>query len=173
MEKLVWIVRFAGITACWVFIPAQILISVGHIIGRRLFAFSGTPLQELEWHLFVATIFFCFGLAYLSDRHVRIDILRDRLGAASRARIEVVGFFIAILPFCLVTIYFGTEYAVDSFEMGERSRAALGLPHRWIIKSVIPLGALFLLVAGIVVVSRNIAILRGNSVADNPAEQRQ
>ena len=149
------------------------MISVGHIIGRRLFAFSGTPLQELEWHLFVASIFFCFGLAYLADRHVRIDILRDRLGAASRARIEVVGFFIAILPFCLVTIYFGTEYAVDSFEMGERSRAALGLPHRWIIKSVIPLGALFLLFAGIVVASRNITVLRSISDGDDPLERRQ
>ncbi len=161
MRTLEASVRLVGIAACWVFIPGQILVSMIHIVGRRIFHFSVTPLQELEWHFVVAIIFLALGLAYLSDRHVRIDILREKMSAAARSWIEVAGFFIAILPFCLVVIYYGTNYAWDAFEIGERSLAALGLPYRWIIKSVVPLGALFLLLAGIVVTSRNIAVFRG------------
>lgn len=43
--------------------------------------------------------------------------------------------------------------------IGERSRAALGLSNRWIIKSMIPAGALLLLLAGLDVTFRNIKLL--------------
>jgi len=164
MRVLERIVRVVGITACWIFIPGQILVSIIHILGRQMFQFSGTPLQELEWHFFVALIFLAFGLAYLSDRHVRIDVLRERMSAQTRSVIEITGFFVSALPFCLVTIYFGIDYAWQAFELGERSRAALGLPYRWIIKSVVPLGALLILLACFVVAACHIQNLRRSSV---------
>ena len=163
MRVLEAFVKLVGVAACWIFVPGQIVISTFHIVGRRVFHFSGTPLQELEWHFVVALIFLALGLAYISDRHVRIDILREKLSVSTRCRIEIAGFFLTILPFCLIVIYFGSEYAWNAYEIGERSRAALGLPYRWIIKSVVPVGALLLLLGGMVVTWRNFAVLRNPS----------
>lgn len=160
MKSLENIVVFVGKFACFVLLPAQALVALFYIVGRQFFHFAGTPFQELEWHFFTALVFFTLGFAYLADRHVRIDILREKMNVRMRAWIEMIGFAVAIVPFCLIIIWYGYLDAWGAFQDGESSRAALGLPHRWIIKSTLPLGALFLLAASTVVFFRNLDIIR-------------
>jgi TRAP-type mannitol/chloroaromatic compound transport system permease small subunit len=135
------------------------LVGVSYLTGRKLSQFSITPLQELEWHFFFVLVFLTLGAALLADRHVRIDIVRERLPPRARAIIEIVGFFVALLPFCVALVYLGGQIAYTSFVSGERSPAALGLPYRWIIRSCIPLGGALLLMAGIVGLARNLRSL--------------
>jgi TRAP-type mannitol/chloroaromatic compound transport system permease small subunit len=168
LDRVTAFVRGVGLVAACVLLPAQIVLSAGSVIARRFLHFQLTPLQELEWHLFFALVFLTLGSAYLADRHVRIDILRDRMSARTRAVIEIGGFFLALLPFSLVVIYLGTIPVWDAFTVGERSRAPLGLSHRWIIKSMIPVGALLLLLAGLVVTFRNFKLLSRPGV-DQPS----
>lgn len=163
-ERVAGFVRLVGLVAACVLLPAQIVLSAGAVIARRFLHFQLTPVQELEWHLFFALVFLTLGSAYLADRHVRIDILRDRMSARMRAAIEIGGFFLALLPFSLIVLYLGTIPAWDAFIIGERSRAPLGLSHRWIIKSMIPIGALLLLLAGLVITFRNIKLLSRSGV---------
>jgi TRAP-type mannitol/chloroaromatic compound transport system permease small subunit len=169
VDRIATLVRAAGLGAAYILLPSQIVLSVGYVIARRFFHFQLTPWQELEWHLFFALVFLTLGSAYLADRHVRIDIVRDRMSEHSRAMIEIAGFFLALLPFSLILIYLGTIPAWDAFIIDERSRAPLGLSHRWIIKSMIPIGALLLLLAGVVVTLRNIRILSRSRVAHRSA----
>lgn len=154
------LVRGVGIVAACVLIPAQLAISTFYVVGRQFWLLPATALQELEWHFFMTLVFLTLGLAYLDDRHVRIDVLRDNFSARTRAWIEVIGIVVALVPFCVVVMYVGSRAALQSFLIGESSRAPLGLPYRWIIRSVVPLGAMFLLAAGSVVAARNIATLR-------------
>ena len=159
IESISRLVRAAGLFAAYVLLPAQIVLSVGYVVARQFLDFQLTPLQELEWHLFFALVFLTLGSAYLGDRHVRIDIVREHMSERTRAVIEILGFFLALLPFTLIILYLGSITAWDTFAIGERSRAPLGLPHRWIIKSLIPIGALLLLLAGAVVTIRNVRFL--------------
>lgn len=159
LDRIAAFVRVVGLVAACVLLPAQILLSAGSAVARRFLHFQLTPVQELEWHLFFALVFLTLGSAYLADRHVRIDILRDRMSKRTRALIEISGFFLALLPFCLIVLYLGTIPAWEAFTIGERSRAPLGLSHRWIVKSMIPIGALLLLLAGLVVAVRNFKLL--------------
>jgi TRAP-type mannitol/chloroaromatic compound transport system permease small subunit len=168
-DRIATLVRIAGLGAAYILLPIQIVLSVGYVVARKFSHFQLTPWQELEWHLFFALVFLTLGSAYLADRHVRIDIVRDRMSVRSRAMIEIAGFFLALLPFSLILLYLGTTPAWDAFILGERSRAPLGLSHRWIIKSMIPIGALLLLLAGVVVTLRNIRILSRSRVADQSA----
>src|SRR3546814_14681150 len=105
-------------------------------------------MQELVWHCFLGLWRASIGYAYLRDAHVRIDVLRDRCSDRTKATIEAAGYLLALVPFCLVVIVYGSHLAWMSFSSGERSRAALGLPMRWIIKSTLPLGTFLLLLAG-------------------------
>ena len=168
-ERIAAFVRLVGLVAACVLLPAQIVLSAGSVIARRFLHFQLTPVQELEWHLFFALVFLTLGSAYLADRHVRIDIVRDRMSERSRALIEIGGFFLALLPFSLIVLYLGTGQAWDTFMLGERSRAPLGLTHRWIIRSMIPVGALLLLLAGLVVTFRNFKLLSRQGAADQPS----
>lgn len=154
-------VVFFGYVACFVLLPLQIVIALAYIVGRQFFNIPATPLQELEWHLFTGCVFLTIGFAYLQDRHVRIDIVREKLGVRTRAWIEAIGFLVAILPFCVLFIWQGSLETWAAFVTGERSRAALGLEYRWIIRATVPLGALLLLMAGLLVFHRNMKLLRG------------
>ncbi len=163
MQGLVWLgvlVRTVGVVAACILIPGQIVVALLYLGGRRFFRMPITPLQELEWHFFFALVFLTIGAALLADRHVRIDIVRERLSERTRAKIEIAGFFLALMPCCIALVYFGGLGAWNAFIIGERSPAGLGLPWRWIVKSTIPIGGLLLFSAGLVITAHNIKKLR-------------
>lgn len=148
LEVVRKIVALGGAIAAMVFLPGLILVSIFDITGRRFFHFSSTPLQELAWHFFFACVMFGIGYTYIKDRHVRVDILRERLPPQLKARLERVLLITFLLPLCLVLFWFGARMAWLSFVQDEGSRAALGLSARWIVKSALPIGALLLFLAG-------------------------
>ncbi len=159
-ERLGRVVHSVAVIAACVLLPAQIVVSLVYVLGRRFLGIPVTALQELEWHFFFTLVFVTLGAALLADRHVRIDVLRQRLSVRARARIEIAGFLTGLLPFCVAIAYFGGMAAWDAYLILEGSRAALGLPWRWIVKSTVPIGGVLLLMAGMVVTARNVAILR-------------
>lgn len=142
------IVGIGGALAAMVFLPGLIAVSIIDITGRRFLQYSSTPLQELAWHFFFACVMFAIGYTYIRDRHVRVDIVRERLSSRAKARLERFLLIVFLLPLCLILFWFGARMAWLSYIQDEGSRAALGLSARWIIKSALPVGALLLLLAG-------------------------
>jgi TRAP-type mannitol/chloroaromatic compound transport system permease small subunit len=121
--------------------------------------FGSTALQELEWHLHTVLFLFCLGYAYIKGAHVRIDLVRERLSARTRALIEILGILFFLLPFCGLVIIYGIEFTAVSFEQGEGSASGGGLAHRWIIKATLPAGMTLLALSGIASLLRNITAL--------------
>jgi len=124
-------------------------------------------LQELEWHLHGIIIFTAIGFALLRDTHVRIDILRQKLGVRGRAWVEVAGIALLIVPFTCVLLYFGWTFVARAWLSGEASPSMAGLSHRWIIKSFLLLGMGGLLIAALSVLGRMIAFLRSGTMTDS------
>ena len=160
------ITRFAKVSA-WV-ILVMVAVTIFDVVTRRWEATQGllfmnsTQLQELEWHAHVILFSFCLGFAYLKDSHVRIDLIRERLGERTQWWIELLGLVLFLLPYCAFVIYFSTDYTLRSFGQGEISASATGLTHRWIIKSAIPIGFLVLALSAFVVLLRKVVELFGD-----------
>lgn len=161
-------VAWACIVPALIMLPLLIAVSVYDIIGRQFYNTGSTRLQEMEWHLFLGLVMASIGYAYLRDAHVRIDVLRDRFSDRAKATVEAIGYLVALVPFCLVVIVYGSDLAWMAFSSGERSRAALGLPMRWIIKSTLPIGTFLLLLAGTSVFVRNVRFLLGREPRPAP-----
>jgi len=153
----VYAARLAGLLL--LVLTAVILYDV---IGRQFYNTGSVALQELEWHLHGAIAMLGFGYAYTRDAHVRIDILHASFSDRFKLKLEVVGIALLLTPFLLVILWYGFEFALRSFERGEGSRGGLGLEHRWIIKSAVPLAALLALLGAWSVLLRAIATLRGH-----------
>ncbi len=151
-------VEFCGRWIAWI---AVVIIAVimFDVISRRFFSIGSSKLQELEWHLHTLLFMFTLGIGYLHNTHVRIDIIREKLGRRSKCVIEILGCLLFLIPFCIVVIYFGTDMTWRSWEKGEVSASATGLPFRWLIKSAVPLGMTLLLMAGLSVLLRRIVSL--------------
>ena len=117
------------------------------VIMRYFFNDVSIGMQELEWHLFAAM--FMFGIAYTlkEDAHVRVDVFYDTLSAKKQALVNIFGSLVLALPITLVIFYYSWDYTFDAYQMGEGSADPGGLPHRWIVRSVIPLSSIFLILA--------------------------
>lgn len=129
------------------------------VVMRYFFNDVNIGMQELEWHLFAAM--FMFGIAYTlkEDGHVRVDIFYDRLSARKQALINIFGSIFFALPLTVLICYFSIDYTLDAYNMGEGSSDPGGLPHRWIVRSVIPLSCVFLMLAIVYVVLSQIQVL--------------
>ncbi|MEP2024068.1 MAG: TRAP transporter small permease subunit [Reichenbachiella sp.] len=152
MNKLIqYINQFTEKTGQWVsWISLVLVVLIGmDVLLRYVFNWSSSANQELEWHLF-ATLFL-LGSAYAlkHDKHVRVDVFYSRFSDNKKAWVNLIGTLIFLIPFCLVVIQTSIPFALDAWEISESSPEPGGLPHRFIIKSTIPIGAFLLFIQAI------------------------
>ncbi|PCH95839.1 MAG: C4-dicarboxylate ABC transporter [Gammaproteobacteria bacterium] len=133
------------------------------VIMRYFFNDVSIGMQELEWHLFAAM--FMFGIAYTlkEDAHVRVDIFYDAMSKRQQAVINIFGALVFALPITLLICFYSIDYTMEAYSMGEGSADPGGLPHRWIVRSIIPLSSVFLVLAIIHVVLSQILVLTTSS----------
>ncbi len=111
--------------------------------------FRSTLLQELEWHFHTAMFVLVLGYGYIYNRHVRVDLVREKLHFRKQAWIELIGCTLFMVPYCLVVGWFAIIYAADAWAVNEQSASLVGLSHRWAIKSVLVFGLGIAAIAGI------------------------
>ena len=171
------VVNAIGGVAMWLFLPLMAVI-LFDVITRKIPGFSvtvqqgwlggaisSTKLQELEWHLHAGLFALVLGRTYLNNAHVRVDLLREKAGARVKLWIELLGSISMLLPFILLLLWFGAEFVGASYVADEGSAAMTGLPHRWIIKSVLLAGIGTVALAGVAILLRVLNALRAGGVA--------
>jgi len=105
--------------------------------------------EELQWHIYATG--FLLGLSYAlqTDSHIRVDVLHERWPPRIQAWIELYGILLMLLPFIALVLAFGIPFVRSSYAASEISQAPGGLPLRWLIKAMLPLGFVLLLLAAL------------------------
>jgi len=152
------VVSGAAVLFSRVALPLMIACGAGLLFGRHLRLSPTADLKELESVLFFGLVMLSFGYAYLRDAHVRIDLVSRRLPARIRAAIELAGCAMVLLPFCAVLMWYGGESAWLSFIQGERLSVG-DLPLQWVVRLMVPIGALTLAAASFAVSVRSLCVL--------------
>lgn len=159
-DKIDQLLAGIGKVAAWAGV-VLIGVTIFDIITRRFLVLGSTRIQEFEWHMHVVLFGLLIGYAYLKDTHVRIDLVRERLGERTQWWLEIIGCLLFLLPYCALVIYFSYDFTVRAFTSDEISASATGLSHRWIIKSIIPIGFSLLALAGLATILRKVVELFG------------
>jgi len=135
--------KWIGTMVSWLTI-ILVIVMVGDVALRYLFSITSAASFELEWHLFAGI--FLLGAAYTlqQDKHVRVDVFYHRFSERTKGWVNLLGTSFLLLPFCAVAFYESLSFVEASFNVRETSADPQGLPARYIIKSVIPLGFLLL-----------------------------
>lgn len=153
------------------------MVGVGafNAIARYLGKYAGVRLSsnmwiELQWYLF--SLVFLLGAAYTLkyDDHVRVDVLYGRLSRKGKAWINLLGTALFLLPFCGVVLWMSIPFVANSWAVLEASPDPGGLP-RYPIKTVIPLALLLVMLQGVSLMIREVAVLRDVEVEED-AESR-
>ncbi len=157
-QFLTRIIDFVG--ACCAVLMCLMLINVFYdVIARYLFDNVSIGMQEMEWHLFAAMFMFGIGYTLKEDGHVRVDVIYDRLSQKAQAWINIAGSLFFAIPITALILYYGVGYSYEAWEMGEGSADPGGLPHRWVIRSVIPLSSGFVILCALQVILKQVECL--------------
>ncbi|WP_022669375.1 TRAP transporter small permease subunit [Desulfospira joergensenii] len=126
----------------------MVLIVFYDTVMRYAFHRGNVALQEMEWHLF--SIVFLIGAAYTlkEDGHVRVDIIFMNLSKKAKAWIDFLGVFLFLIPFSIMVILSTLGFISNSFAVREVSPDPGGLPARYLLKAMIPLGFFLLILQG-------------------------
>jgi TRAP-type mannitol/chloroaromatic compound transport system permease small subunit len=147
--------------AAALFIPALVLTTIMDVALRYLFHAGSVAFQELEWHLYAANFVMAAGWAMLKDGHVRVDILYSVLSPRKRAAVDFFGALLFCIPFCLMVIWSSWPFLMNAWVIREGSPDPGGLPARYILKAMIPLGFGLILVQSVSQVFKSLFALTG------------
>lgn len=157
-----------GKLLAWLILAAVIVSAVNASV-RKIFDTSSNSWLELQWVLFSVVFLLCSPWTLLSNEHIRIDIINNRLPNRVRDLIDIIGHAFFLLPLTVVMVLTGVPFFLRSFEINEQSGNAGGLPQ-WPTKSLLMIGFGLLLIQGISELIKRIAIMRG-LIADPHAAQ--
>jgi len=135
-----------GRFASWLWIAVLIVILI-NVFSRYVLSQGSIALEELSWHLFGTATMLTLGYAVVRDDHVRVDVLKEKFSPKAQAIIELLGIVLLALPIIALMISALVPYAWTAWTYMEHSQAPSGLPYRFIFKSMLPLGLVFVMVA--------------------------
>jgi TRAP-type mannitol/chloroaromatic compound transport system permease small subunit len=138
------------------------LALTGFLVVVMRYAFDSGWLWMQESLTWMHALVFMLGAGYTlkHDEQVRVDVIYRGLPEHRRALVDLVGTILFLLPFCSYVFYESLPYLLSSWNVGERSREAGGLPALYLLKAVIPLMAGLLALQGLALALRSIALLR-------------
>ncbi|MFT7130480.1 MAG: TRAP-type mannitol/chloroaromatic compound transport system permease small subunit [Gammaproteobacteria bacterium] len=140
------IINRIGELSSWVWLLLMMVI-VSNVVMRYVFGMGRIEFEEIQWHLYAGGFLLGLSYAYVSDSHVRVDVVRLKLPPKIQAWIELYGTLLLLLPFIALILIFAFPFVSYSFATHEISEAPGGLPYRWIIKSFMIIGFMLLLAA--------------------------
>lgn len=132
------VVDLVGRAASWLALVIVVLMAV-NVVLRYLFSVGSVWAQELEWHLLAPLIMFGIPYGLLKGGHVRVDVLFANFKPINQQYVDVLSQVLGIAIAGLF-LWFSFAYVQQSYSIGESSADPGGLPHRWILKSLLPMG---------------------------------
>lgn len=111
----------------------------GNVLLRYVFHTGTVWSQELEWHLMAPICLFGMSYALRHGEHVRVDVMFAGFTQRSKYFVEFVSSLL-LMAFSLIVIWLSISYVDQSWSIGEGSANPGGIPARYILKSLIPIG---------------------------------
>lgn len=127
-----------GGVVAWLCIVQVALVGT-NVILRYMLRIGPMELQELEWHLIspIALIGMCYALRHKD--HVKVDIFYDKFGVRTRTLVDIFS-SAALIFISILIIDFSIKFVGQAYFIDEGSPDPGGLPHRWLLRSFIPIG---------------------------------
>ena len=136
------------------------LITFTIVLFRYGFNLGAIAVQESV--LYLHAIAFMLGIPYAlqTDEHVRVDVLYSRLSGKARARVNLLGHCLFLLPVAATVFWLSMPYVGASWRILEGSSEVGGIPGVFLLKTLIPVTAALLFLQGLVGIGRAVAAMR-------------
>jgi TRAP-type mannitol/chloroaromatic compound transport system permease small subunit len=137
-----------GRAVAWL-VLAVVLLQFALVVARYLFGLGSIWLTETVIYAHATLFMLAAAWTLHASGHVRVDVFYADASARTRARVDLIGALLLLLPFMLVLLWLSVPYAARSWAIFEHSQEASGLPLVFVFKTLIPLFALLMALQGI------------------------
>jgi len=142
----VWGLTVIGVTAAVIY----------EVVARTAFGKPTLWSNETTIYLSAMTYLIAGGYALRHRRHVRIDVIYEKLSPAARTRLDLLT-FVFFLGDAGTLVWVGTEMAWSSFVQRETTATPWD-PPIWPVKMAIPIAGLLLLLQGVANLLRDVRL---------------
>lgn len=152
------LIRKVGIAVAWLNVLLIINILV-QVIFRYAFSKGYVWMEELQWHLYGTAIVFAISYCITENSHIRLDLFHRKFSPKKKEVVEVVGIILMLFPLYIILSMHGIGFVESALRVHERSESPLGLPFRWIIKSMVPISMFLVVLAASSRLVRSLSII--------------
>ena len=149
-------------------LPALVVSIVFSIFALSIFGLTWTKLSESADYFHAGVIMLGAAATLLAGQHVRVDIFHARMTPKTRALVDFSGFYLLLLPVCLVILWKSQSFTNFAWIILEGSNEADGIRGRFLLKTLIPVFAVMMLMQGFAIALRAALLLRGETLPERP-----
>jgi len=120
----------------------------GNVLLRYVFHTGSVWSQELEWHLMSPICLFGMSYALRHGEHVRVDVMFAGFSNRNKFLVEFISSLL-LIAISLVVIWLSLHYVNQSWSIREDSANPGGIPARYILKALIPVGFALMAIQGL------------------------
>jgi TRAP-type mannitol/chloroaromatic compound transport system permease small subunit len=153
-----------GQIAAWA-VLVMVLVQFAIIMLRFVLGLGSLWMQESLHYLLAVLVLLAAPWTLQANGHVRVDIFYADATPRMRAKIDLAGALLLLIPFMAAVIWFSWPYAARAWAIMEGSREAGGIPLVFLLKSSIPAFAALMLLQGFAQAFRAVLSLTADGAA--------
>ncbi len=150
----------AGRLVMWL-VLVMALVQFGVVILRYVFGINSIFMQEGVTYMHGAVFLIAAGYALLTDDHVRVDIFYRAASPKRKALVNFAGTYLFLFPVILIVLWTGSAYVGKAWSVQEGSTEQSGIQGVYLLKTLVPVFATLLAMAGFANAARAGETLRG------------
>ncbi len=105
------------------------------VLMRYLLGFGFLEIQDAVNYAFASLVALSVAVSFEADKHVRVDVIRQRLTEAANRRIDWLGDMALALPVFLIMLWMAYPLVRSSWAIFEGSPETGGLPGLFLVKT--------------------------------------
>jgi TRAP-type mannitol/chloroaromatic compound transport system permease small subunit len=150
---------WSGKAASWLIVALTFVVSV-EVFKRYILNSPTAWIFDLNNMLYGSLFMLCGAYTLALAGHVRADFVYIYLKPRAQASLDLILYFLFFIPCMIGLIYAGSDFAADSWRIGEHSTVTAEGPPVYHFKTVIPVAGILVMLQGLAEIVRCIAAIR-------------
>lgn len=149
-------------------LPLLVMSVAASVFALSIFGSASVKWLESAGYFQAVIILLGAAATLLAGQHVRVDVFHERMGERARARVDLAGFYILLLPVCLLILWNSQTFVGFAWRTFEGSSEADGIRGVFLLKTLIPVFAVTLITQGYAIALRAAMALNGEARPERP-----
>jgi TRAP-type mannitol/chloroaromatic compound transport system permease small subunit len=150
---------WVGKAAAWLIIGLMFVVCV-EVFKRYIMNMPTAWIFDATNMLYGTAFMLCGAYTLAQNAHVRGDFLYSSMRPRMQASLDIVLYVVFFIPGIAALIYAGSEYAADSWRIGEHSNVTADGPPIYHFKTMIPLAGVLVMLQGVAEIVRCVVCLQ-------------